>query len=128
MSRGSLLRFRQPFREHQLGQRPVLGNHGRNVRTSGLVDFGCHVIDIPRRERLLLFGEFEQVLGEDGNLGLVQGIGLHLGRKTLVGTVMRSDEVNETSVHPWKNESWFDSETDALEYLMIKGGKTAGGK
>lgn len=48
--------------------------------------------------------------------------------KEIVGTVMRSDEVSETSVHPWKNEAWFDSEADALEYLMIKGGKTAGGK
>ena len=35
---------------HQLGQCPVLGNHGRDVRTAGLVDFGCHVIDVPRRK------------------------------------------------------------------------------
>lgn len=37
--------------------------------------------------------------------------------KTIEGTVQRSEENNAQRKYPWKRESWFDSEDDALLYL-----------
>lgn len=33
-------------------------------------------------------------------------------------TIARSDEVTKDENHPWKDEAWFDTEAQALEYLM----------
>lgn len=40
------------------------------------------------------------------------------------GTILRSVEVDSDKVHPWQNTADFETEADALEYLMYKGGKT----
>lgn len=37
--------------------------------------------------------------------------------KTIEGTIARSDENGENGKYPWKEEAWFDSEAEALEYL-----------
>ena len=37
--------------------------------------------------------------------------------KTIEGTIQRSEEVSADYNHPWKRESWFATEADALTYL-----------
>lgn len=46
----------------------------------------------------------------------------------ITGTINRSDAITkvgeDTIVHPWEEDAWFDSEIEALEFLMFCGGKT----
>lgn len=37
--------------------------------------------------------------------------------RTIEGTIERSEENGETGVYPWKEEAWFNSESEALLYL-----------
>lgn len=37
--------------------------------------------------------------------------------RTIEGTISRSEENGENGVYPWKEEAWFKSESEALEYL-----------
>lgn len=37
--------------------------------------------------------------------------------KTIEGAISRSDEVNNEVAHPWKEDAWFDSESEALVFL-----------
>lgn len=37
--------------------------------------------------------------------------------KEIEGTITRSDENTENYKHPWKRETWFDTEKEAMEYL-----------
>ena len=46
--------------------------------------------------------------------------------KEITGAIQRSDEVNVDRKHPWMEEAWFDTESDALEFLQCKCGKTYG--
>lgn len=45
--------------------------------------------------------------------------------KSITGTILRSDQVDEDHVHPWMLDAWFESETVALEYLEFMCGKKA---
>ena len=45
--------------------------------------------------------------------------------KSITGTIMRSDQNDENYKHPWLISAWFDTESEALEYLMAKCGKPA---
>lgn len=49
--------------------------------------------------------------------------------KSITATIMRSDETTnnpeEGYVHPWLIDAWFEKESDAVEWLMYKCGKTA---
>lgn len=44
--------------------------------------------------------------------------------KSITGIIQRSDEVTEDRMHPWMTDAWFDTESEALTYLMYKCGKT----
>lgn len=46
----------------------------------------------------------------------------------LSGNILRSAEVNDDNVHPWKKTADFQTEGEALEYLMFNGGKVAQAK
>lgn len=37
--------------------------------------------------------------------------------RTIEGTISRSEENGENGKYPWKEEAWFASETEAIEYL-----------
>ena len=45
--------------------------------------------------------------------------------KEITGTVQRSDERGDTNSpnHAWMIDAWFDTESEAAEWLMYKGGK-----
>ena len=45
--------------------------------------------------------------------------------KSITGTIMRSDLNDANYKHPWLISAWFDTESEALEYLMAKCGKPA---
>lgn len=42
---------------------------------------------------------------------------------TITGVVQRSEASDANGRHPWMTDAWFDSEDDALAYLMFKCGK-----
>lgn len=42
---------------------------------------------------------------------------------TITGTVQRSEGSDANGKHPWMTDAWFDSEEDALSYLLFKCGK-----
>lgn len=42
---------------------------------------------------------------------------------TITGVVQRSEASDDNGRHPWMTDAWFDSEDDALAYLMFKCGK-----
>lgn len=42
---------------------------------------------------------------------------------TITGAVQRSEASDANGRHPWMTDAWFDSEDDALAYLMFKCGK-----
>lgn len=44
--------------------------------------------------------------------------------KSITGKIMRSDAVDEENKHPWMQDAWFEKESEAIEYLMWKCGKT----
>lgn len=44
--------------------------------------------------------------------------------KSITGTIQRSDIVDEDNKHPWMKDAWFDTESEAIDYLMWKCGKT----
>lgn len=44
--------------------------------------------------------------------------------KEITGAIQRSDEVNADRKHPWMEDAWFDTESNALEFLQWKCGKT----
>lgn len=44
--------------------------------------------------------------------------------KSIVATILRSDLVDETYIHPWMIDAWFTSEAEALAYLQKRCGKT----
>ena len=44
--------------------------------------------------------------------------------KEITGSIMRSDAVTENGTHPWMEDAWFETESDALEFLQWKCGKT----
>lgn len=42
---------------------------------------------------------------------------------TITGTVQRSEGTDDKGKHPWMTDAWFDTEEEALTYLMFKCGK-----
>lgn len=44
--------------------------------------------------------------------------------RSISGTIQRSDAVSEDGRHPWMQDAWFESESDAVNYLLWKCGKT----
>lgn len=44
--------------------------------------------------------------------------------RSISGTIQRSDAVSEDVRHPWMQDAWFESESDAANYLLWKCGKT----
>ena len=44
--------------------------------------------------------------------------------REITGQIMRSDEMTEKKKHPWMSDVWAETESDALEYLLWKGGKS----
>lgn len=47
---------------------------------------------------------------------------------TITGVVQRSEASDDNGRHPWMTDAWFDSEDDALAYLMFKCGKAVPAK
>lgn len=54
-----------------------------------------------------------------------QGENIDWQTKAVTGTILRSAEISEGYVHPWKITADFQTEAEAFAYLMKKGGKTA---
>ncbi len=44
--------------------------------------------------------------------------------KSISANILRSDLVDEDYSHPWMIDAWFESEAEAVTYLMYKCGKT----
>lgn len=44
--------------------------------------------------------------------------------REITGQIMRSDQADNNLKHPWMTDAWTETESDALEYLLWKGGKT----
>lgn len=60
----------------------------------------------------------------DSNAATTKGEKIDWQTKTIEGSIMRSSEVSEDYKHPWKKQADFETEAEALAYLMFRGGKT----
>lgn len=58
------------------------------------------------------------------NAAVTKGDAIEWQTQEITGNILRSAAVDDTGLHPWQNTADFESENDALEYLMYKGGKT----
>lgn len=58
------------------------------------------------------------------NAAVTKGQTVDWQTQEISGTILRSAAVDENNTHPWQFTADFETEADALEYLMYKGGKT----
>lgn len=58
------------------------------------------------------------------NAATTKGDTIEWQTQEITGNILRSAAVDENGIHPWQNTADFESEADAMEYLMYKGGKT----
>lgn len=101
-------------------------NRKTQILGTGLIEL--HQIDNVDHYKAIWFPKVMYSIPNDA--AVTRGAQIDWQTKELSGSVMRSDEVTTTAeeddvsvVHPWKQEAWFDTEQDALDYLMYKGGK-----
>lgn len=59
------------------------------------------------------------------NAAVTKGDAIEWQTQEITGNILRSAAVDDSGIHPWQNTADLESEADALEYLMYKGGKTA---
>lgn len=59
------------------------------------------------------------------NAATTRGENIDWQTPTITAKVMRSDEKTANKVHPWMEDAWFTTESDALAWLEYKCGKTA---
>lgn len=59
------------------------------------------------------------------NSAVTKGQTVDWQTQEISGTILRSAAVDENNIHPWQVTADFETEADALDYLMYKGGKTA---
>lgn len=61
----------------------------------------------------------------DSNSATTKGQQIDWQTKTIEGNIMRSAEMSNDYKRPWKKQADFETEADALAYLLLKGGKAA---
>lgn len=54
---------------------------------------------------------------------VTKGEAIEWQTQEISGSILRSADVGDNGVHPWQNTADLESENEALEYLMYKGGK-----
>ena len=81
-----------------------------------------HQIDDADQFRAVFFPKVYFVIPEEA--ATTKGESIEWKTKSITGQIMRSDEVDEDNKHPWMKDAWFKNESDALEYLQWRCGKT----
>lgn len=81
-----------------------------------------HQIDDQDTYRAVFFPKIHFNLPEEA--ATTKGESVEWQTKSITATIQRSDEENSNYKHPWMIDAWFDSESEALEYLMYKCGKS----
>ena len=119
----------QDVAEYILGVRIVektYGSEGKTVKVAvydseqkqPFLGFGLieeHQIKNKDRYRAVILKKIQFSNPEDA--ASTRGTSIEWQTKALEAAVMRSEENTEEGKHPWKEEAWFDSESEAILYL-----------
>ena len=84
--------------------------------------FGCgiieeHQISDEDKYKAVILKRVVFSIPEDS--ATTRGESIEWQTKTIEGTISRSEESSENGVHPWKEEAWFNSESETLEFLKF---------
>ena len=80
-----------------------------------------HQIDDKDQFRAVFFPKVYFKIPEEA--ATTKGETIEWQTKSITGQILRSDEVDVDNRHPWMKDAWFDTESDALEYLQWRCGK-----
>lgn len=111
-----------------LGAKELERSYGENKTVMSLVfdddqkapDLGFGIIeehqnDNVDRYKAVILKKVTFNIPEDS--ATTRGESIEWQTKTIEGTIARSEENGANGKYPWKEEAWFDSESEALEFL-----------
>lgn len=80
-----------------------------------------HQINNIDKYRAVFFPKIKFNLPEEA--ATTKGESVEWQTKSISASILRSDAVDENYNHPWMIDAWFESEAEAVTYLMYKCGK-----
>lgn len=111
-----------------LGLKQITENYGESKTATVLVyddnqdspdmGFGIieeHQIDDEPRYKAVMLCRVVFSIPEDA--ATTRGESVEWQTRTIEGSIMRSEEATTDVKYPWKKDAWFDTESEALEYL-----------